>query len=238
MKILISVTAILLYFFGCNSNPTNAELENDFSIYLTKVSENNSPGELSLEKLVTEDEPILSIKSIEFYEWKNHKIRFSDEAKKRIQSKEPLFGRFFIVVALNQRIYWGNSGSTSGNSNKIVSVDRAGANQDEIDIDTSSHGSTVCGTNKVVINSNDGKLYYSLSWYSVIKRQNLDGTNVEVLIDGEASSNDCNCFDIDQVNNHIYYTDATGNINRADLDGGNIATIIPNTNQIFDIAVY
>ena len=125
MKILISVTAILLYFFGCNSNPINTEFENDFSIYLTKDSGNNSPAELSLDKLVTENEPILSIKSIEFYEWKNHKIRFSDEAKKRIQSKEPLFGRFFIVVALNQRIYWGlftDGASSMGCNNPVIMV--------------------------------------------------------------------------------------------------------------------
>ena len=125
MKILILVTAIFLYFFGCNSTPTNAELENDFSIYLTKDSENNSPSELSLDRLVTEDEPILSVKSIEFYEWENHKIRFSDEAKKRIQSKEPLFGRFFIVVALNQRIYWGlftDGASSMGCNNPVIMV--------------------------------------------------------------------------------------------------------------------
>jgi hypothetical protein len=118
-------------------------------------------------------------------------------------------------------------------------VNRLGVNQEEINIDTSSHGSTVCGTDRVIINEKDGKLYYSLSQYSVIKRQNLDGTGVvEVLFSGESSSNYCTFFDIDQVNDHIYYTDATGNINRADLDGTDITRIITNTNYITDLAVY
>ena len=125
MKIIISVTAIFFIFFGCNSNPADSELENDFSIYLTKNVENNSPANLSLDKLVLEDEPILSIKSIESYDWSDHKIRFSDEAKKKIQSKEPLFGRFFIVIALNERIYWGlftDGASSMGCNNPVIMV--------------------------------------------------------------------------------------------------------------------
>jgi len=125
MKILISVTAIFLFSFGCTFNPTDSGLENDFSIYLIKNVENNSPTKISLDKLALEDEPILSIKSIEFYEWTIHKIRFSDEAKERIQSKEPLFGRFFIVVALSQRIYWGlftDCVSSMGCNNPVIMV--------------------------------------------------------------------------------------------------------------------
>lgn len=125
MKILISLTAIFLLFSGCNSNPTDSELENNFSIYLTKDDENNTPSKISLDKLILEDEPILSIKSIEYYEWVNHKIRFSDEAKNKIQSKEPLFGRFFIVIALNQRIYWGlftDGASSMGCNNPVIMV--------------------------------------------------------------------------------------------------------------------
>ena len=125
MKILISLTVIFLFFFGCNSNPTNSELENDFAIYLTKNIENNSPSKISLDNLVIEDEPILSINSIEYYEWTNHKIRFSDVAKKRIQSKEPLFDRSFIVFALNQRIYWGlftDGASSMGCNNPVIMV--------------------------------------------------------------------------------------------------------------------
>ena len=125
MKILISVTAIFLFSFNCNSNLTDSVLGNDFSIYLIKNVENNSPTNISLDKLALEDEPVLSIKSIEFYEWTNHKVRFSDEAKELIQSKEPLFGRFFIVVALSQRIYWGlftDYASSMGCNNPVIIV--------------------------------------------------------------------------------------------------------------------
>jgi len=125
MKILISITAIFLLLYGCNSNPTDSDMENNFSIFLTKDIENNSPANISLDKIVLEDEAILSIKSIESYEWSNHKITFSNEAKEKIKLKEPLFGRFFIVVALNQRIYWGlitDGASSMGCNNPVIMV--------------------------------------------------------------------------------------------------------------------
>lgn len=125
MKILISITAIFLLLCGCNSNPTDSNLENDFSIFLTKDIENNSPANIQLDKIILEEEPILSIKSIDYYEWANHRIKYSDEAKEKIKLKEPLFGRFFIVVALNQRIYWGlftDGASSMGCNNPVIMV--------------------------------------------------------------------------------------------------------------------
>ena len=125
MKIFMSIIAIFLLTFGCNSNPTGTNIENNFSIFLTKNIENNSPANISLDKLVLEDEPILSTKVIESYEWAKHKITFSDEAKKKIKLKEPLFGRFFVVISLNQRIYWGlftDGASSMGCNNPVIMV--------------------------------------------------------------------------------------------------------------------
>lgn len=107
MKVLIPLIAILLFSFGCNSNPVDSEREKNFDIFLTKNIENNSPMNVSLDLLILEDEPILSNQIIESYVWDNHKITYSNETKEKIKLKESLFGRHFVVVAQNQRIYWG-----------------------------------------------------------------------------------------------------------------------------------
>ena len=107
MKVLISLLAILLFSFGCNSNPVDSEEEMNFDIYLTKNIDNNSPMNVTLDKLILEDEPILSNQLIDSYVWDNHSITYSNEAKEKIKLKEPLFGRYFVVKAQNQRIYWG-----------------------------------------------------------------------------------------------------------------------------------
>jgi hypothetical protein len=125
MKILISITAIFLMFFGCKSNSTDSEPGNNFSIYLTKNVENNSPAKISLDKIILEDEPIIAEKSVEYYEWANHKLRFSNEAKEKIKLKEPLFGRYFIIIASNQRVYWGlftDGASSMGCNNPVIMV--------------------------------------------------------------------------------------------------------------------
>ncbi len=125
MKIFMSIIAIFLLTFGCNSNPTDTNIGNNFSIFLIKNIENNSPTNISLDKLVLEDEPILSTKVIGSYEWVKHKITFSDEAKDKIKLKEPLFGRFFVVISLNQRIYWGlftDAASSMGCNNPVIMV--------------------------------------------------------------------------------------------------------------------
>jgi hypothetical protein len=123
MKILISFTTILIFFFGCNSNPTDSDADNNFSIFLTKNIENNSPSNISLDKIILEDEPILSNQLIESYVWDNHKISYSNETKEKIKLKEPLFGRYFIVIAQNQRIYWDlftDDASSTGCQNPVI----------------------------------------------------------------------------------------------------------------------
>lgn len=106
MKIFILFTVILLLLYGCISNPKES-VDNDFSIFLTINIENNSPEKVSLDKLILEDEPFLSIQSIESYEWTNHRITFSKETKEKLKLEEPLFCRNFVVIAQRQKIYWG-----------------------------------------------------------------------------------------------------------------------------------
>lgn len=124
MKTFISFTAIFLLIYGCNSNPTEFE-DNDFSVFLTMDIENNSPSNIQLDRVILEDESILSIESIEYYEWSNHRITFSNAIKDKIKLKEPLFGRYFIVTASNQRIYWGlftDDASSMSCNNPVIRV--------------------------------------------------------------------------------------------------------------------
>ena len=109
MKYFICLFAFKLLFFsfGCNSNPVDSETEKKYEMFLTKNIKNNFPENVSLYNLSLEDEPILSTQLIESYTWKNHMISFSDETRERIKLKEPLFERYFVVTAQNQRIYWG-----------------------------------------------------------------------------------------------------------------------------------
>lgn len=125
MKTFISLTTILLLIYGCESPVSETNTENDFSIFLTKNIEDNSPANIPLNKIVLEEEPIITIKSIEFYTWANHKITFSDEAKDGLKLKEPLFGRYFIVTVQNDKIYWGlftDGASSSGCNNPVIMI--------------------------------------------------------------------------------------------------------------------
>ena len=125
MKLIVTLAVIIFIIVGCDSNPTDSEMENNFSIFLAKDIENNSPTKSSLDKIILEDEPLLSSESIESYEWTAHKITYSNEAKEKIKSNEPLFGRCFIVIAQNQRIYWGlftDGASSMGCNNPVIMV--------------------------------------------------------------------------------------------------------------------
>jgi hypothetical protein len=125
MKTLMVFTVLLFSNYGCKSGPNEPTKGNDFAIYLTLDIENNVPTEVSIENLILEDEPILSLSNITTYDWSNHKINFSDEAKENIKLKEPLYSRVFIVEAKGQRIYWGlfTCGISSAScNNPVISV--------------------------------------------------------------------------------------------------------------------
>lgn len=101
------IMILLIVLQACKSEATKSNSENDFSIYLVKEIENNFPGSVSLDRLILEDEPLLSSEMIDSYEWTKHRISFSLETKEKLKTKEPLYGRYFVVTAQKQRIYWG-----------------------------------------------------------------------------------------------------------------------------------
>lgn len=103
----IFVAPLILISFPCCSDSTSSNTKNDFSIFLTKKIENNSPEFVSLDSLVLEEEPFLSIEMIDTYEWEKHMITYPNSTKEKLKAKEPLFGRYFVVIAQKQRIYWG-----------------------------------------------------------------------------------------------------------------------------------
>lgn len=123
MKAIFYLILILIFVNGCNSNPINSDLDETFSIYLVKVTENNTPDFKSLTDLELEEEPLLSANTIDYYEWGIHKITYPDLMKESIKSEEPLFGRYFVVIADGHRIYWGmftDSASSMAIRNPVI----------------------------------------------------------------------------------------------------------------------
>ena len=87
MKFYLCLFFALSFLIGCDSDPVSSENVNNFSIYLAKNIDNNSPSTKSLLELELEDESFLSVNSIDYYEWGYHKISYPDSTKEKIKSK-------------------------------------------------------------------------------------------------------------------------------------------------------
>lgn len=98
----------LITISGCTSDPVSSEYKDIFSIYLVKDSNQFYSGEKpELKDFILEKVPLLTINSIESYDWNNHLIYFSSETKEELKKREPLLHYLFVVVANDERIYWG-----------------------------------------------------------------------------------------------------------------------------------
>lgn len=106
MRNILLMVSLLTIILSCSE--TNEPLvDNEFSIYMVKDTTNNSPYEVSINNLILEEEPVISLNDIISYSWDIHQIEFSDDAKERLKLKEPLYGKYFVLSASNQRMYWG-----------------------------------------------------------------------------------------------------------------------------------
>ncbi len=104
----LCVLALALFAVSCTSILGPGEIKDAFSMYLVDLaSESNAIPNPALADLVLEPEPLLSSASITGYEWKNHRMLFTPDVKAELQAKEPLFRRRFVIVANDDRIYWG-----------------------------------------------------------------------------------------------------------------------------------
>ena len=104
----LCLAVLALLAVSCNSTLGPTEIRDVFSVYLVDPSsESSSVPNPALADLVLEPEPLLSLASITGYEWNNHRILFTSEMKEQLKTKEPLVHRRFVIVANDDRIYWG-----------------------------------------------------------------------------------------------------------------------------------
>lgn len=99
---------LLILLAGCRSNPTASDPQDIFSIYLVKDSNQfYTEAKPPINQMILEKEPLLSINSIAGYDWQNHQIAFSESVQAEIKSRESLLHYLFVIVANDERIYWG-----------------------------------------------------------------------------------------------------------------------------------
>ena len=120
----LCLVALAHLAISCTSSLGPSEIKDALSMYLVDLSsESISVPNPALADLVLEPEPLLSIASITGYEWKNHRILFTSDMKEELKAKEPLFQRRFVIVANDDRIYWGmflDALSSQGCQNPVV----------------------------------------------------------------------------------------------------------------------
>jgi hypothetical protein len=88
----------------------------------------------------------------------------------------------------------------------------------------------------IALDLKNGKIYWSDDFYENIRRANLDGTSIEVLID-YPPFNELMCLELDTIHQKIYYV-AKGEVLYSDINGNNIDTIISDINiNARDLAV-
>lgn len=105
---LLCVLMLSLFAFGCKSDNVSSEVKDVFSIYLVKDSNQFFSSEKpSLDAFVLEESPLLSISSITSYHWQPHLITFPANTKEQLKKREPLINYLFVVVANDERVYWG-----------------------------------------------------------------------------------------------------------------------------------
>ena len=126
--------------------------------------------------------------------------------------------QMLISETLLPSMYWINT-----DTNKIESLDRFDAVTDQVA--------------SLTVDTADGKVYWSehSSSAGTIKRANLDGTNVEVLVTHPTTPQS---ITVDAPGKKLYWINSLeGKIQRVDLSGGNIETIIQLDDTITHIAV-
>jgi len=106
-RILLFVVNFLL-LWGWTTDNAFSQRKDVFSIYLVKHSNYFYKSKsINLKNLILEDQPLLTVDSIISYTWNSHKISFSGRVRESLMKREPLVHFLFVVVANDERIYWG-----------------------------------------------------------------------------------------------------------------------------------
>jgi len=109
MKYLSSLLLILLLFISCNKSPNEADVNDNFGIYLT--ADNILPHDMKnmdLSKVKLQQEPLVGINDLTSYEKETHNINLAASGKTKINElKVPTWGISFVVCLGNKPIYSG-----------------------------------------------------------------------------------------------------------------------------------
>ena len=151
-----------------------------------------------------------------------------DGTNVEVLTTEPITASSFVVDTADNKLYWIDS--TQG---RIHSADLNGENITTIiELDD---------IKDIALDAEGGKLYFSDLF--AIRRVNLDGTNVEIILTGWGTFRTEGIGGIAVADGKIYWTEqlvwyrASGNIHRANLNGTNIETLATALGTPTDIAV-
>ncbi len=117
-------------------------------------------------------------------------------------------------------------------NNRIVKLNSKTITTDAIvtDIDTNAY------SGPMAIDYSDEHIYWAQQEGEFILRSELDGTNVESLID--TNNNDISAIEIDHANSKIYWAEYNNKkIYQANMDGSNIVCIIADSGHIVDMEI-
>lgn len=113
---VVLIFIILLLNSACSLNKNddvNTNSNPGFAIYLVKDANASEAIKKDINKLVLEDEPIITDENISSYIWKEHKVILIKDEKlqstvmEKIDMKVPTHGKPFVVVCNGERIYIG-----------------------------------------------------------------------------------------------------------------------------------
>ncbi len=97
-----------LVICGWKSDKAISQYKDVFSIYLAKNPNMYHTSEKpKLKDFVLDSIPLLTVDSITSYAWHSHLISFSTQIKHRLENRKSLVDHLFVIVANDERIYWG-----------------------------------------------------------------------------------------------------------------------------------
>ena len=150
-----------------------------------------------------------------------------DGTNVEVLTTEPITASSLVVDTADNKLYW--TDSTQG---RIHSADLNGENITTIiELDD---------IKDIAVDTEGGKLYFSDTF--AIRRANLDGTNVEIILTGWGTRSTTGIGGIAVADGKIYWTELLGwshegNIHRANLNGTNIETLATPLGRPTSIAV-
>ena len=160
--------------------------------------------------------------------------RTDGSATALVQESATVNVRDVAVNPLDGKLYWTDSGDASGFSTFDSVIRRSDPDGSNVE---SFFQSEVEDPRGIVLDAENGKMYWADAFAPEVARANLDGTGFEVLVSTVSRPVD---IALDPVNNKIYWADdgtSSARIQRANLDGTNVEDVATGFNDVLTVAV-